>query len=180
MIPSNCEHVVSLAPGIRPQGGIEFASLGTMVIPAQFSDRKAEPRHPASGLLSSSAALTDFLLKLEPKAPAFRLNLTFGSGGSYRPSTRRINVGGVWVNSDRQMYIAVHEFAHHLGHSLVQPPIHGHGPRFSCLVLDLLKRAHHLSLFSYPIWREPDLIAVTSEIRRREHAGQVDDVLGSV
>jgi len=114
----------------------------------------------------------EFLLRLDGTAEEFTLIFSGKESrkvhGLYHPDKREIVIHNRNFQSDGALlYTAVHEFAHHLHFTRSPVPVgaRSHTAEFRKILHELLDRAENTGLLESPYDSNPELAAVTREIR---------------
>ena len=121
------------------------------------------------------------LLLLCPEAPDFLLVFTGKSSkkvhGLYKPDTREILIHSKNFTDDNGlMYTAIHEFAHHIHHTVYGPIIttRTHNSKYWQIFHALLKKAEELDIYHNPFRANKEFIAITEKIRKDYLEGNAD------
>ena len=116
----------------------------------------------------------EILVTLDPSAADFTLVFSGKTSGKvdglYKPDSREIVIHNRNMKTDNSLlYTAIHEFAHHLHFTRSPVPVgpRSHTREYWSIFHGLLERAENLGLYRRAAAADPELSALTREIRSR-------------
>lgn len=129
------------------------------------------------------------LMQLYPESPDFLLVFTGKTSkkvhGLYRPEEKEILIHNKNFSDDNMLiYTAIHEFAHHIHHTLFGPILtpRSHNTKYWQIFHSLLKKAESMNIYSNPYKKDKEFDLLTKRIKKNfvQENGQLMKELGSL